>query len=237
MNNKVIAVNGSPKMDKGNTDMLLSSFLKGMEEAGARTEVFYADRMKIKPCSCGKMYCWYDNPGVCCYKDEMQDFFPKLKEAGILVLATPVYIPLPGKMQDFINRLCPLILPYLERRDDRTRARFRKDVNIEKMVLVSTGGWWEKENFNIVVQIVEELAKNSGVEFAGALIRPHSFLMKSKGAMTEEGERVLIEAKNAGISLIKNGFISRETLDSISRPLISEEELRERYNRAVIGQI
>ena len=113
---KAIAINGSPQMEKGNTAMILSPFAQGMMDAGADVEIFYASRLKVKPCTCGEMYCWYKKPGECFIKDDMQGLYPKLKEADILILATPVYIPLPGDMQDIINRLCPLLKPLLEKR-------------------------------------------------------------------------------------------------------------------------
>ncbi len=227
---KVIAINGSPRMEKGHTALLLSSFIQGMTDAGAEVELFYARRLKINPCTCGQMYCWYEKAGECCIKDDMQLLYPQLREADILVLATPVYIPLPGEMQNFINRLCPLIVPILENREGRTRARFHQQVKISKIVLLSTGGWWEKANFETVVHITEELAKNASVEFTGAVLRPHAFLMKEKGKLTQDGKAVLNAVKRAGYELIKEGGMNKETLDAISRPLVSEEELRRRYN-------
>jgi len=77
---KAIAINGSPRMKKGNTAMILDSFLKGMKEAGATTELFYTMQLKIKPCTCGKMYCWNEEPGKCCIKDDMELLYPKLRE-------------------------------------------------------------------------------------------------------------------------------------------------------------
>jgi len=227
---KVIAINGSPRMEKGYTAQVLTPFIHGMMDAGSEVELFYVRRLKIKPCTCGEMYCWYSKAGECCIKDDMQKLYPQLREADILVLATPVYIPLPGAMQNFINRLCPLIEPFLETRQGRTRGRFHKQVKIRKIVLVSTSGWWEKENFDTVVHITEELAKGASVEFAGAVLRPHAFLMKEKGKLTKEGEAVLNTVKRAGYELIKEGGMNKETLDAISRPLVSEEELRRRYN-------
>ena len=231
---KTVAINGSPQMEKGNTAMVLAPFIQGMMDAGSDVELFYASRLKVKPCTCGEMYCWYRRPGECCVKDDMQLLYPKLREAEILVLATPVYIPLPGQMQVIINRLCPLVKPLLETRAGRTRARFHEDVQIQKIVLVSTGGWWEKANFGTVVRIVEELAVNaSTVEYAGAVLRPHAFLMKSEGELTKDGQSVLDAARRAGYELVKEGAMSKETLEAVSRPLISEEELRRRYNKMV----
>ncbi len=227
---KIIAINGSPRMEKGYTALILTLFIQGMMDAGAEVELFYPRRLKVKPCTCGEMYCWYRKAGECCIKDDMQLLYPQLREADILILATPVYIPLPGEMQNFINRLCPLIDPILENREGRTRAKFRKQVKIRKIVLVSTGGWWEKANFETVVRITEELAKVASVEFAGAVLRPHAFLMKKKGKLTKDGEAVLNRVKRAGYELIKEGRMNKDTLEAISRPLISEEELRRLYN-------
>ena len=230
---KAVAINGSPRTEKGYTAMVLTPFIQGMMDAGSDVELFYAGRLKVKPCTCGEMYCWYKKPGECCIKDDMQLLYPKLREADILILATPVYIPLPGEMQDIINRLCPLVKPFLETRGGRTRARFDEGVRIQKIVLVSTGGWWEKENFGTVVRIAEELAENTSVEFAGAVLRPHASLMMQGGGLTEEGQAVLNAVKRAGYELVKEGVMSEKTLEAISRPLISEDELRRRYNQAL----
>lgn len=227
---KAVAINGSPRRGRGNTATVLNAFIEGLAENKTNVELFHASKLKVKPCACGGMLCWYDSPGTCCIDDDMQQLYPKIKEAEVLILATPVYIPLPGDMQNFINRLCPLVEPRLEFREGRTRARFREDVRIEKFVLVATGGWWEKENMDTVVRIVEELAENSGAAFAGAILRPHAFLMKEDGKLTKAGQKVLDAVKTAGNELIKEGKFNQKTLDEISRPLISEEELRKMYN-------
>jgi len=231
MMSKVLAINGSPRLGKGNTAIILNPFLEGMAEAGASVELVYASRLKVKPCL-GEFHCWYTKPGECHIKDDMQTLLPRLKEAAILVLATPVYIPLPGAMQNVINRLCPLLDPFLVTRDGRTRARFHKEVEIRKIVLVSTCGWWETGNFGTVVRIAEELAEDASVEFAGAVLRPHAFLMKEDGMLTPDGQAVVEAAQRAGYELVHQGRLATETLEQISRPLIAQEELRQRYNRA-----
>lgn len=225
---KVVAVNGGIRMEKSDTTMITKPFLDGMKEAGASVELFYVKRFGIKPCT-GDFYCWYGKPGECIISDDMQLLYPRLREADILVLATPVYAPLPGEMQNFLNRLCPLMEPVLEKREDRTRARFHENVKIRKIVLVSTCGWWEKENFGTVVRIAEEFAKNAGIEFAGAVLRPHAHLMR----VNKEKAGIIVNAlKQAGFQLVKEGRMVGEILETISQPLISEEELRQLYNDA-----
>lgn len=227
---KAVAINGSPRKQDGNTAMLLSALLTGMESAGCNVDLFYAKDLKVKSCNCLNMYCWYKKPGQCCLKDDMDSLYSRLREAEVLILATPVYIPLPGEMQNVINRLCPLIRPLLETRNGRTRARFHENVKIRKIVLVSTGGWWEEGNFKTVIRIAEELAEDASVEFAGALIRPHAFLMKKGDEFTEDGKKIIDAATKAGDELVRYGRIGRATFEAIKRPLISGEELNAMYN-------
>lgn len=223
---KVVAINGSAKMEKGNTARVLAPFLAGMKEAGASFELFYAKRLDVKPCV-GEFHCWNQKLGVCYQEDNMQMLYPKLREADILVLATPVYIPLPGEMQNLINRLCPLIEPILVWRDGRTRAKFHDDVKIRKIVLVSTCGWWEMDNFGTVLRIAEEIAKDVNVEFSGAVLRPHAYLMLEN---KEKAKKITEALRKAGCELVKKGRMSKSLLEAISQPLISEKEYRRRLS-------
>jgi multimeric flavodoxin WrbA len=229
MMNKAVAINGSPRMERGNTAMVLNPFIEGMKDAGFEVELFYASRLKVKPCTCGSMYCWFERPGECVIKDNMELLYPKLREADVLVLATPIYIPLPGDMQDIINRLCPLLNPVLEFRKGRTRAILRKDVRIRTIALVCTGDWWEKGNSGTVVRIVKELAAGTSVKFAGAVLRPHASLMRRGGELTQDGKAVVDAARRAGYELVKDGVMRRETLKAISRPLISRAKFWDAY--------
>jgi hypothetical protein len=74
------------------------------------------------------------------------------------------------------------------------------------------------------VRIIEEFAEDASVEFAGAVLRPHANLMKEKKELTQDGESVLNAVRRAGYELIKEGVMNNETLDLISRPLISQDE-------------
>lgn len=224
---RVLAINGSARMEKGDTHKLLTPFLNGMKDVNAQVETVYARRLKIRPCT-GSFHCWYTKIGECIHSDDMDSLYPKLREADILILATPVYLPLPAGIQNLLNRLMPIIEPILEFREGRTHAKFHDNVKISKIVLVSTGGWWEKGNFDKVVRIAEDVAKGVNVEFSGAVLRPHAFLMNEN---KEKGEEILSAAENAGTQLVREGKMSLETLETISQPLISEKALRERYNK------
>jgi hypothetical protein len=211
-------------MSKGYTSQILEPLIKGMREAKAEVILLYASKLKIKPCI-GEFQCWYVKPGECILKDDMQSVYQLLIDSDILILATPVYIPLPGDMQNLINRLCPLIEPILENRNGRTRARFHEQVRIKKIMLVATCGWWELGNFDTVKRIVEELAANVNVDFGGAVLRPHSSVINNR---PDDNKIIIAALRDAGYQLVKEGKISPDKLELIAKPLISlEDDLKE----------
>jgi hypothetical protein len=223
----VVAINGSPRGERGNTERVLAPFLQGMADGGDAVETFYANHLAIAPCSCGRLACWNDTPGQCCLRDDMDMLYPRLKAADTLVLATPRYIPLPGGMQNILNRLCPLIIPELTFRDGRTAGRFRDDVAIRRIALVAVGGWIEIENLSLLVEIVCEIAADASVPFSGALLRPHADFMRATGGLSEAGQRVADAARQAGYELATEGVMHPETLAAVSQPLAPDDVLRQ----------
>ena len=194
-----------------------------MANADTTVELVRASDLSIEPCI-GDFHCWWEVPGQCIHRDDMDTLLTKLREANIWVLGIPVYSPLPGAMQNLLNRLCPLIEPILKMHYGRTRAHLHEDVKLEKIVLVSSSGWWEIGNFSTVKYIVNELASNLGVEFAGAVLRPHAYAMDRD---PEVKSSILTSVREAGRQLIVDGWFNPETLDEISRPLMTFEECLE----------
>ena len=218
---KVVVINGSPRMQRGNTGLILAPFVESLEEEGADVQLLYATKIDARPCNCGIMHCWRDaTAGRCIHHDEMELVLQVVREAQYLVLASPVYIPLPSDMQNVINRLCPLIDPELEFIEGRTRARFRDDVLVENISLVSTTGWWETANADTLCRVVEELAADAGVQYGGAIVRPHADLMCNKTGVSGKGQEVLQQVRKAAKELMELGAFQPETLEAISRPLI-----------------
>jgi multimeric flavodoxin WrbA len=84
---KALGLFGSPRRG-GNTEILLEEALKGAEREGAEIERLYLSDLKITPCTeCHGC----DSTGDCVILDEMQKIYPKLLEADIIILASPVF--------------------------------------------------------------------------------------------------------------------------------------------------
>ena len=79
---KVLAINGSPMKEKGNTTTILNPFLDGLQEAAADIESFYTQNLRINPCQ-GEFHCWFKTPAKCFQKDDMQMLLPKISYADL----------------------------------------------------------------------------------------------------------------------------------------------------------
>lgn len=207
---KVLAINGSPKMDAGNTARILNPFLEGMREAGADVELFHTRKLNIGPCN-GDMSCWFRNPGRCGQNDDMQMLYPKFEDADVIVWATPVYFSgVTGPLKNLMDRQLPLHVPGMT-----PKKR-------QKVVLVSSCGAWEIEAFDPIIVQMKAIYSSPDAEFIAALLRPGAEAMRymPEGAMDD----VINAAREAGRELVKTGRIPESLLKTVSRPLMSEDE-------------
>ena len=223
---EVLVINGSPNLEKGNTGFVLTPFIDGMKKAGASVDLIYTRKLKILPCT-GCFKCWRETIGECFIQDDMQELYPKLRESDILVLATPVHSPFPGGLQNFVNRLVPLIDPFLEFREGRTRAKCHDDVKIAKILSVVVGGWWEKENLDLAINVIEEVSETYSIDYAGAILRPHAGFLRNE---SEESIEILQRLEETGYRFIEEGFLRKEDVDFISQPLVEVKKFIERSN-------
>ncbi|MCF8144644.1 MAG: NAD(P)H-dependent oxidoreductase [Deltaproteobacteria bacterium] len=97
----VLGLQGSPRI-KGNSALLLSAFLEEATKLGARTELVNVAKKKITPCQeCGNC----EKKGFCPMDDDMQQIYPLLRQADIVVMATPIFFYGPtAQMKALIDR-------------------------------------------------------------------------------------------------------------------------------------
>ena len=88
MTKNLIVLEGSPRK-KGNSCVLAAQAAASAQATGAEVTTFHLHTMKIAPCN-GCDGCI--RKGVfCTIQDDMQAIYPKLRQAGALLLASPIY--------------------------------------------------------------------------------------------------------------------------------------------------
>lgn len=226
---QVLALNSSPHRDKGGTGAILNPFLEGMKDAGADVELIYVRDLEIRPCK-GCYVCWTKSPGTCVQKDDMAQILPKLASADIVVFATPVYVDgMTSTMKALMDRSIPLIRGVWEIRDDHCRHP-RRDPKEGKIILVSASGFTELDNFDPLIAHMKAACKNLNREFIGAVVRPYSWALSMLEQQGVDVADVLRAAKEAGAQVVKEGKISPKTLSTITRELVTREEIIKQLN-------
>jgi multimeric flavodoxin WrbA/putative sterol carrier protein len=225
---KILAIQGSPRPKASNTDILLQEFLKGARSQGAETETIYLKEKEIHSCT-GCYTCWAKTPGVCVFKDDAPELLEKVKGCDILVYATPLYnYNMTSLLKAFQERLLPLLDPHLIKMGEiyRHPQRYKMD---RKMVLISTCGFPEVSHFDPLRHVFRHIESNGQTPLAGELLMPGGELLKQHG-MKENVQGVLQTAYRAGIEVIRDGRVSKETEMEIQKPLVSPDALAEMAN-------
>ena len=95
---------------------MLGVLLAAAARAGAETEMLLLRKMNVRTCR-GCLACekgGRERKGICKIDDDMNDVYPELLTADVIVLATPGYMGmLSGLLKNFLDRTCA-VWPRLE---------------------------------------------------------------------------------------------------------------------------
>lgn len=106
----ILVLNGSPRPD-GNTAAMVEAFVEGASENNHNITVVPVCQRKIAGCLACE-YCHTKGEGKCVQQDDMQEIYPILEEAEMIVLASPIYYhSFTGQLQCAVNRIYALDKP------------------------------------------------------------------------------------------------------------------------------
>lgn len=226
---RVIVINAAPRMEAGNTQMLLTPFLVGMRHEGAEVDIALLARKDIKRCT-GCFTCYAKTPGVCIHSDAMPALIERIRSADMMVLATPIYFDgMTSLAKTFIDRLVVFLDPHFTSIPPGLVHPRRWNFP-EKIFLVSVCGYPGLFNFDPLLAHMERLARNLQTDFCGALLRPAVFSVLMKSKFPDKVRGVLDAARAAGRELVQHGRVSSTTLDAVAVDICSVEELKKTAN-------
>jgi multimeric flavodoxin WrbA len=221
---KVIALNGSARGKKGVTWKLLDSLLKGLSEGGATVRDIQLKEMNISYCrAC--LTCMHKTPGQCAQRDDMDQFYPYLRESDLFVMGTPLYTDnMSAQMKTVMDRCICGMDPFL-RLDSGNRVRHPFSWPMPpKFLLVSTAGFPEMEVFQPLIMTFRAQATNFGSESVGEICIPGSIALQMAPQLLEPR---LEEIQRAGRMVALHGRIEPTLLGEISRPIVTVEQYLE----------
>jgi len=194
----VLGIFGSPRRG-GNTEILLEEALKGAEKEGAKVDRLYLSDFTLTPC---KECHGCDRTGNCVILDDMQEVYPRLLEADVVILASPIFFygvtawakALIDRSQAFWARKYLLKDPSLGKEGKRRRGFF-----------ISVGATKGPKVFDGAVLTVKYFFDVLNAEYAGELVfrdvEAKGDILKHPEALQqafEAGKRLVSDLKKSG---------------------------------------
>jgi putative NADPH-quinone reductase len=219
----VLAVNGSPRGKRGNTDKILQPFLDGMRDAGAKVEMLYLKDLAIAECR-GCYTCQMITPGECVIKDDMDWIVDEMLKADVMVFATPLYVfTVTALMKAFMDRMIvlgDLKLIYVDGLSAHPPLHADKKW---EWVLISNAGFPERAQFTALEETFRKFAWAIGggthAKLAGSILKGMGEILTVK-QLLPEFQWFFDACRKAGSEVVKKGSIAPETQAVLDRPFL-----------------
>jgi len=130
---KIVCLLGSPRL-KGNSATLAKRFCDSTEKLGATVQTYYLNKLKYQGCQ-ACMACKTKSE-KCVLQDDLAGVLDSVREADVLVLATPTYFgDVTSQMKAFIDRTYSYLIPNFINNPNPSRLSPGK-----KLVFIQTQG-------------------------------------------------------------------------------------------------
>ena len=191
---KILGIYGSPRKG-GNSDILLDQALEGAQSAGAKVDRIYVRDLKISGClECGGC----DDTGACVIPDDMDQVYPRLQEAGLVFMSTPMFFyGVPAQLKALVDRSQAL---WSKRRLEKTPEQLKR-YDGGRGYLIAVGATKGKTLFDGSQMMAKYFYDALDMSYEGGLFYKG---IESKGIINDHPE-TLKEAFDLGVKAVK-GF-------------------------------
>lgn len=220
---KIVAINGSHKGRGGNTDVMVTAFLKGAQAAGAETVNIFLAEKDIKFCKACKA-CWFISPGRCVIKDDMADILSLMEGADVRVLATPLYFDnISSMLKVFMDRMIVTASPYWGK-DQQGECRHLTTVLPPKLMMIANCGYPERSHFQVISHWLRRHARNLNAEIIGEIYASQGALLSTQVKEIRPIIANYLEAlETAGKEIATDMRLSEKTNRLLEQNFISDE--------------
>lgn len=217
----VLAISGSLRKPSF-TERMLDLCLEGMGD-GLEVHKFYPHKMAIGPCtSC--CACWgKKRPGECVQKDDFGKILEVYKRADYFLLAAPLYIfDLPATVKNVIDRFFIILEPSQVQSSTGQTEHPKRFGRHPKAVLISSCGFPEIENFDVLSRHFKIICEQMDWPWAGEILISAAGAANAPKLFDTKYELI----KKAGAELI-DGQISPEVAEAIAAPVMPAADYRQ----------
>ncbi len=158
MGKKVLIITGSPRQ-KGNTNSLVTAFASGAAAAGNEVQIFDAATANLNGCYADKNC---EKNGCCGQQDDGVRMNELMRQADVLVLASPVYWSgFTAQLKTAIDRFYQFSFP-----------KGRETLHIKDLYLIAASANPDPAMFDDMVHAYEQLCELLHFDKGGTLLCP-----------------------------------------------------------------
>ncbi len=250
---KIVAINGSHRGKKGYTQFLLNLIAEGAIAKGASFETIILADYKINPCKACRACHTEKHYLKCVYDDDVEEIFNVMKEADILIYATPIYIfNMTGLMKTFLDRITSTADSSIHTISEKGLFfhHINKELVSKPFLLVTCQDNIEDATFKSVLFYFNTFSKFLDAPIIGSINRKLGKLSgHGKDKEKEKQFPTIVKIHKmiiqAGSELAEYGSISKSTLKETNRniitmPFVVEKLLKFdfiRNNKKIMGAI
>ncbi len=235
---KIVAINGSPKGRDSNTNVMITAFLEGAQEAGAKTlNVFLAEK-DIKYCR-GCLSCRF-NHGQCVINDDMAEIISLENGANVLLLGTPLYYyHISGLLKVYMDRSYvkgyDLGYGYLEMTaTGQYKSTAKPEKQVPKIVMMSNCGNTGRSIFEAVSQWIRKTALMIDTKLLGEIYATQGMLLTSRNEKVQPIISDYLQLlKKAGKEIATNEAMSLTTEKALENSFVPDEMYIKGLNRQI----
>ena len=231
----ILILNGSPRKD-GNINFMIDAFVDSVDKNKHTINSISVCKKKINGCLACE-YCRKQGNGTCIQQDDMQEIYPLLQKADMLILASPIYHHnFSGQLQCTINRIYALDKPknlkraalFLSSDDDNVydgaiyeyQNSFLEYLKLENMGIYTSSGKHNKskELKNELMQLGHSLSsyendlKMSVADFLNVMNSGEEIIA---GSTVHQFMHKLSQQALHITSIINNGYHSQEEINEL----------------------
>ncbi len=227
---KILAINGSHSGKRGYTHFLIEKIFAGAKDAGAVCEEITLAKLKINICKGCSVCNTEKHLQECIYeeKDDVAMIFNKMREADIIIYATPIYVfNMSGLLKVFLDRINATgnNKEFKLSESGLFFHHISRDIYSKPFVTLICHDNFENEMSKSVITYFKTFSKFMDAPQVGTIVRRSGKL--SGYGMDKEKEKEypkIIESymalESAGKELITNGKISKKTQKIASQDII-----------------
>lgn len=227
---KILLLRSNPRKD-GFSQYLINVFIEGAKENADITDIDLTLK-NINPCK-GCFKCWTQTPGSCIQQDDMKELLQLFMSTDIVVIATPLYaFAVSSYCKMFQERTLPLLSGGIIRNangSDTNVLRF-PDKMPKKLAAIIVGGLKSNVHSNGIIASLKLYAEGFGMEFAGVLNRPESYILQFTDTKPKTIKCIESAFFEAGQALSIQGNLPDELQKKASLPLAPDLEYFQRYS-------